>query len=70
MFLMTVNLALNICEVLVPAIIACSPLKTLFSQDELQAMWPQYEETRTNSVKKSPDAFMTGSVTLDHSCFV
>lgn len=58
MFLMTVSLALNVGEVLVPAIAACSLVKTLFSQDELQAMWPQYQETRTNSAKKSPDAFL------------
>ncbi|KAG7154198.1 Integrator complex subunit 8-like [Homarus americanus] len=59
MFLLTVNLASNIREVLVPAIKVCPPLKALISQQELLTMWPQYEESRVSLIKKSPEASMT-----------
>ncbi|XP_045613669.1 integrator complex subunit 8 isoform X2 [Procambarus clarkii] len=59
LFFITVNLTSSIKEVLVPAIRICPPLKALFSQEELLAMWPQYEEGRACSNKTSPDATVT-----------
>lgn len=57
LFLMTLNLTSNIKEVLIPAIKMCPPLKALFSQEELLAMWPQHEETRQCAAKTSNAAF-------------
>nr|XP_053634406.1 LOW QUALITY PROTEIN: uncharacterized protein LOC128689966 [Cherax quadricarinatus] len=64
LFLMTLNLTSNIKEVLIPAIKMCPPLKALFSQEELLAMWPQHEETRQCAAKTSNAAF-TGIVDSD-----
>lgn len=60
MFLFSVNLRPNISEVLVPAIMTCNPVKSLFQQDELTEMWPQYVESRIKSMKKSSDVEMLG----------
>lgn len=46
MFIMAISITSNICEVLVPAVRACPPLKALFSQEELVLMWPKHEETK------------------------
>ncbi|KAK4303799.1 hypothetical protein Pmani_024217 [Petrolisthes manimaculis] len=64
-FLMTINLASGLSEVLVPAIAACLPLKTLFSHQELLTMWPKYEEPRTGVKKRSPDASLTNANNLN-----
>lgn len=61
MFLMTVGLASSVSELLVPAIIGCPQLKSLFSQDELLSMWPQYEEARGGADAKPQDSGMTGA---------
>ncbi|KAK3857934.1 hypothetical protein Pcinc_035842 [Petrolisthes cinctipes] len=64
-FLMTINLASGLSEVLVPAIAACLPLKTLFSHQELHTMWPKYEEPRPGVKKRSPDASLTNANNLN-----
>lgn len=45
MFIMAISIASDICEILIPAIRACPPIKALFSQEELLLMWPKYEES-------------------------
>lgn len=65
LFLFTVNLGPKISEVLVPAIMACNAVKSLFQQDELTEMWPQYEESRIKSMKKPCDMEMLGSGELN-----
>lgn len=46
MLIMAISITSNICEVLVPAVRACPPLKALFSQEELLLMWPKHEESK------------------------
>ena len=53
MFIMAISIASDICEILVPAVKACPPLKALFSQEELLLMWPKFEESPLQSYQTS-----------------